>query len=232
MKRSSSISIIIPAYHEAETINGCLEHLHRLHADDAVEIIVVDGDPRGSTINAVQGKEVIKMISQKGRARQMNKGASLASGDILLFLHADTLLPPDALTMVRSCMRGGPARAGAFDLGINTGRNIFRVTEKYVALRTRLTRIPFGDQAIFMRGEYFRELGGYKDVPLMEDVEIMQRIKKRGDRICIIPEKVITSPRRWEQEGILVSTLRNWTVQFLYYLGVSPERLVKFYPHS
>jgi rSAM/selenodomain-associated transferase 2 len=229
MKNTCSFSIIIPAYHEAGTINDCIEHLHGLKHEGSVEIVIVDGDLHGSTIKVIQDKQVIKSVSQKGRARQMNRGASLASGDIVLFLHADTLLPPDALAMVRSCIDTVFDGAGAFDLGIKTDRRIFRITEKYVALRTRLTRIPYGDQAIFMRKEYFEEIGGYKDIPLMEDVEIMQRIKKRGDRIRIIPEKVMTSPRRWEQEGILFCTLRNLAVQLFYYLGVSPDRLVKFY---
>ncbi len=229
MKNTCSFSIIIPVYHEAGTINDCIAHLHGLKHKGTFEIIIVDGDPQGSTIKVIEDKQVIKKGSQKGRARQMNKGASVASGEIIVFLHADTRLPPDALTIVWSCMEAGLAGAGAFDLGIRSDRRIFRITEKYVALRTRLTRIPYGDQAIFMRKEYFRELGGYKDVPLMEDVEIMQRIKKRGDKICIIPEKVMASPRRWAREGILSCTLRNWTIQFLYYLGVPPERLVNYY---
>jgi hypothetical protein len=119
--------------------------------------------------------------------------------------------------------------AGAFDLGIRTDRKIFRITERYVALRTRLTRIPFGDQAIFVRREYFERIGGFKPFPIMEDVEFMARIGKRGDRICIIPDKVTTSDRRWTREGILFCTLRNWSLQLLYALGVGPERLAKFY---
>ncbi len=99
----------------------------------------------------------------------------------------------------------------------------------YVFLRTRLTRVPFGDQAIFIRKEYFERIHGYHDIPIMEDVELMRRIKKRGGRIVIIPKKVMTSPRRYEQEGILYCTLRNWMVQLLYALGASPERLVKWY---
>ncbi len=229
MKNTCWFSIIMPVYHEAGTINDCIDHLHGLKHEGAVEIVIVDGDPQGSTINVIQDKQVLKSISRRGRATQMNRGASLASGDILVFLHADTLLPPDALTMVRSCMQAGLTGAGAFDLGIKSDRRIFRITEKYVALRTRLTRIPYGDQAIFMRKEYFEMIGGYKDIPLMEDVEIMQRIKKRGDRIRIIPEKIMTSPRRWEQDGILFRTMKNMTTQFLYYLGVSPHRLVHFY---
>src|SRR3990172_1881745 len=138
MKNACSFSIIIPAYHEAGTINDCIEHLHGLKHEGAVEIISVDGDPQGSTIKAIQDKQVIKIFSQKGRARQMNVGAAAARGDVLLFLHADTVLPRDALPLIRSHMDDGRFVAGAFDLGIQTKRKIFKITECYVALRTRL----------------------------------------------------------------------------------------------
>ena len=159
----------------------------------------------------------------------MNHGASLARGEILLFLHADTLLPQQALTRIAVALADARLAAGAFDLGFDTSRRIFRLTEKYVALRTRLTRIPFGDQAIFVRRAYFQTIGGYAEIPLMEDVELMRRIKRRGDRICIIPLKVLTSPRRYEQEGLLYCTLRNWALQLCYRAGVSPEKLARWY---
>lgn len=159
----------------------------------------------------------------------MNHGASLASGSVLLFLHADTFLPVMAFERITTCMEKSRCAGGAFDIGFLTERRIFRVTERYVALRTRLTRIPFGDQAIFLRKEYFERIGGFKPIPLMEDIELMARIRKRGDRICILPEKVMTSVRRWEREGVLAATLRNWMLQLLYMLGVPPERLAKFY---
>ncbi|HEX9135682.1 MAG TPA: TIGR04283 family arsenosugar biosynthesis glycosyltransferase, partial [Nitrospirota bacterium] len=221
--------IIIPVFHESERINGIITQVFDRSFKGAPQVIVVDGDPQGSTINTIEEQQVVKIISGKGRARQMNSGASLASGDVLLFLHADTLLPKDALAMITTVMSAGHFVAGAFDLGIDSSRCIFRVTEKYVFLRTRLTRIPFGDQAIFIRREYFEKIGGYQDIPLMEDVEIMGRIRKRGDRICIIPSKVLTSPRRWEREGVFFSTFRNWILQMLYALGVPPEQLQKYY---
>jgi rSAM/selenodomain-associated transferase 2 len=229
MSAPFTISIIVPVLDEAEGINSIIAHLRALNRDNTAEIIVVDGDPQGGTINAIRDAGVVKIISGKGRARQMNSGASLASGDILLFLHADTLLPNNALATIAVAMSDGRFVAGAFDLGINTDRPIFRITEKYVFLRTRLTRVPFGDQAIFIRRAYFEKIGGYQDIPLMEDVEIMGRIRKRGGRICIIPAKVLTSPRRWEKEGILFCTFRNWTIQMLYALGVPPEQLQKLY---
>jgi hypothetical protein len=118
---------------------------------------------------------------------------------------------------------------GAFDMGIDSERKVFRITERYVAWRTRLTRIPFGDQAIFVRRDYFERIGGYRDIPIMEDVDLMRRIRRRGDAICIVPEKVMTSARRWEKDGLVFGTLRNWMLQALYCCGVSPERLARFY---
>lgn len=223
------ISIIIPALREAEGINNVIRHIRSLAAGDRAEVIVVDGDPAGSTINAIRDAQVVRTLSETGRAIQMNKGAALASGDMLLFLHADTLLPPNAFSLIRAALVDSGFVGGAFDLGIQTNRKIFRITERYVALRTRLTKIPFGDQAIFIRREYFERMGGFKPIPIMEDVELMARIRKRGDAIRTIPEKVMTSARRWEKEGVLFVTLRNWMLQLLYIAGVSPERLSRFY---
>jgi rSAM/selenodomain-associated transferase 2 len=224
-----AISIIIPVLNETESINGTIALLRGSDSGAESEIVVVDGDATGSTLAAVSDGSVRGIISARGRAVQMNRGAEAASGDVLLFLHADTLLPPDALSLIRRVMTDGRSVAGAFDLGFDTKRTIFRVTEKYVFLRTRLTKIPFGDQAIFIRRDYFRKLGGYREIPIMEDVDLMKRIRKKGGRIRIIPVKVSTSPRRYEREGILSCTFRNWALQALFAVGVSPERLSKRY---
>jgi len=223
------ISIILPVLNEAGRINKIISHVRTIASEHLVEIVVVDGDSQGSTINTIRDAGVITAISPRGRGCQMNRGAALASGGILLFLHADTHLPVNALTHIAEAMHDQRFVGGAFDLGLNTDRRIFRVTEKYVFLRTRMTRIPFGDQAIFIRSSYFEMISGYKEIPLMEDVEIMSRIKRQGGRICIIPEKVLTSARRWEAEGILYCTFRNWALQILYAFGVPPERLVRWY---
>jgi rSAM/selenodomain-associated transferase 2 len=223
-----AISIILPVLNERGGINEAITLLRKLRPAPH-EIIIVDGDPEGGTIAALQDTGVIAAVSGTGRSRQMNYGASLASGSILLFLHADTLLPPDALAQVDAAMKEERYVAGAFDLGINTNRRIFRITEKYVALRTRATRAPFGDQAIFIRRDYFDGIGGFSAIPLMEDVELMKRIRKRGDAIVIIPERVMTSARRWEEEGVLYGTIRNLALQLSFALGVPPERLVKWY---
>ncbi len=221
------ISIILPVLNEEAIIRKAIERLRPSGAAKA-EIIVVDGDPSGSTISKID-HPVIKIICQPGRGRQMNRGAAMASGRILLFLHADTILPKNALLRIADAMTDERIAAGAFDLGIGSIRPVFRITEQYVRLRTRLTRIPFGDQAIFIRSKFFFEIGGYRDIPIMEDVELMGRIKKNGARIHIIPDKVMTSARRWEREGVLCCTFRNWTLQIAYLLGVPPETLKQWY---
>jgi rSAM/selenodomain-associated transferase 2 len=159
----------------------------------------------------------------------MNAGALLAGGEVLLFLHADTELPPDGLTRICSVIRDKGCVGGSFDLGIRSDRLCFRLIESAASLRSRMTRIPYGDQAIFLRRDYFRGLGGFRELPLMEDVDLMRRLRRSGGRIHIIRGKVKTSARRWESEGVLYCTLRNWMLMFLYLLGVSPERLARFY---
>ena len=229
MDRIPAVSIIIPVLSEAGGITRTIDHIRALDAAGTAEIIVVDGDPGGSTIGAIKAEGVRTAVAEKGRARQMNHGAALATADVLLFLHADTLLPSNAFALIRSSMNDEHFVGGAFDLAFDTKRSIFRITESYVFLRTRLTKIPFGDQAIFIRRAYFDQIGGYRDIPIMEDVELMKRIRKRSDNICIIPEKVRTSARRYEQEGVLYCTLRNWLLQVLYGLGMSPQRLARWY---
>jgi rSAM/selenodomain-associated transferase 2 len=224
-----AISVIIPVLNETEGISGLISHVRDLEGGQDVEIVVVDGDPAGCTIKAIRDARVVTAIGERGRAAQMNRGAALAEGDILLFLHADTLLPRNAFTRIQEAFQEAEYMAGCFDLGIRSVRKIFRITERYVALRTRITRIPFGDQAIFIRREYFERIGGYPEFLIMEDVELMRRVRRRGDIICIIPDKVLTSARRWEQEGVLFTTLRNWMLQTLYCCGVSPKYLARFY---
>ena len=224
------ISIIIPVLNEETRINSLITHLKGLDRSSQSEIIVVDGARTGNTIHAIDGEDVTKIASPPGRAAQMNAGARLAVGGILLFLHADTELPMDGLARVSRAMEGGEYGAGAFLLGIGAPGLPFRIIERISSLRARITRVPFGDQAIFMGREYFHKIGGYREIPIMEDVEIMRRIRSRGDKIVFIPERVRTSSRRWEKEGILACTARNWTIRALYLLRVPPEKLVRFYP--
>lgn len=226
-----SISVIVPVLAEGDGINRLISCLRALPIPTAgePEIIVVDGDPRGSTLQALEQDRVKTAVFPPGRAGQMNAGASLATGTILLFLHADTLLPDNAFSLIQDALADGTAVGGAFDLGIDSARWYFRITERYAALRTRVTRVPFGDQAIFIEKAYFGKIGGYRDIPIMEDVELMTRIRKRGDVIRILTAKVKTSPRRWERDGVLLGTLRNLLLQTLYCFGLSPRYLARLY---
>jgi rSAM/selenodomain-associated transferase 2 len=223
------ISVIIPVLNEQSGINEVIRHVRRISAGHAIEVIVADGDGGGSTLRAVEDIDSIRVISSPGRASQMNRGAERASGDVLLFLHADTLLPENAFDLIGVAIRSGRCQAGAFSLSLDSGRLSLRVIAAAARIRTRMTRIPFGDQALFMRRDYFKRIGGFAGIPLMEDVEIATRIKKRGDRILILPERVVTSARKWERDGVVYSNLRNWFIQLSYLLGASPERLVRIY---
>jgi rSAM/selenodomain-associated transferase 2 len=222
-------SFIIPVWNEESVILRTIEHIRGLQSAAGAEIIVVDGDSAGKTMEIARRAAVKTIISERGRGNQMNDGAALAAGNILIFLHADTSLPPDALAFIDTAMRDEFIMAGAFDLAIDSERPIFRLIEKAAALRSRLTRIPYGDQAVFMRKTVFNKLGGFSNIPIMEDVEIMRRIKKQGGKIRIIDRTVRTSSRRWEREGIIYTTLRNWLLITFYLLGVKPEKLVRFY---
>ena len=222
-------SFIIPVYREEKIINSIIDKLIHLQKFADAEIIVADGDYEGSTLREISNTNVKKILCPKGRARQMNCGAAKSSGDILIFLHADTYLPGNALKMIATLMEDKAIVGGAFDLGIDSERFAFRVIEKMASWRSRLTRIPYGDQAIFIRRDYFQSLGGFKDIPIMEDVELMRKIKHRRGKINILKDKVKTSSRRWETEGVVFCTLRNWFLITLYLLGAKPETLTKFY---
>jgi rSAM/selenodomain-associated transferase 2 len=223
------ISVVMPVFHEADQINKAVDSLHGLAFNGRLEIIVADGDPEKSTLKAIRDPRVKKISSEKGRGRQMNTGARLASGEILLFLHADTELPADGLIRIGAVMSEAGCVGGGFDLEIGSGRLCFRLIERVASLRSRITRMPYGDQAIFVRKDYFFDLGGFRELPLMEDVDLMGRVRRSGGKIRIISDRVKTSARRWEREGVLYCTLRNWILVLLWRIGVSPERLARFY---
>jgi len=225
----TKLSIVVPVLHETEAINPLIEHVRKVGEGEDYEIIVVDGSPEKNTIDAIKDRDVIKKISLTGRARQMNAGAAAARGEILLFLHADTKLPQGGLKKIREVLQDGMYVGGAFDLKLDTQRRSLRFIAWAARIRVRFTEIPYGDQAIFLRKDYFNAIGYYRDIPIMEDVELMVKIKRLGGKICIIKDPVRSSPRKWLQEGIFYTTFRNHIIRILYSLGVSPDRLVKLY---
>ena len=223
------ISIIVPVLNEQGQINSFIDKIKDQDFDDYFEIIIVDGDSQGGTINTIRDNSVLCITSPEGRGRQMNAGAAAASGEILIFLHADTTLPDGALDKISLALQDMDYVGGAFDLKIDSDRLFLKYISARASLRSRWNRIPYGDQAIFIRKKYFDQIGGYKEIPLMEDVDLMRRIKKDGKKIFILPDKVITSARRWESDGVLYTTMRNQILVRLFYLGISPHRLAKYY---
>lgn len=224
-----SISVIIPVLRERDQLNDLVKTLAACAPGVPHEVIVVDGDPLGGTIKDITDSRVITLIARQGRAGQMNAGALRASGDILLFLHADTRLPRGAFGKMMKAFEDGRVIGGAFDLGIDDERRIFKIIGRAASWKHRLTRVPYGDQAIFMRKSYFMALGGYPEIPIMEDVALMKRVKRKGGRIAILPDAVATSPRKWEADGVVYTVLRNWMLQSLYLMGIPAHQLVKFY---
>jgi rSAM/selenodomain-associated transferase 2 len=228
----TKFSFIIPVLNEADAINPLIVHLQSLPGAGESEVIVVDGSPDGDTVRAIKDGGIRCLVSESGRARQMNRGAADAAGTCLIFLHADTRLPSSALKLIEEAMADKEIDGGAFDLRIDSEKASLRLISRVASFRSRLTRIPYGDQAIYIRKDVFNRIGQYPPVPLMEDVALMRNIKKAGGRIHIIPECATTSARRWETEGIVFTTLRNWILISAYLMGVAPDRLQRFYRHG
>jgi rSAM/selenodomain-associated transferase 2 len=222
----SALSIIIPVLNESAAIQSTLKPLTGV---PEVEVIVVDGGSQDNTVELAQaGGATIIQAPQAGRANQLNFGASMAQGEILLFLHADTLLPQDYLPQVQKLLAQPQVIAGAFSLRIAADGWDYRLLEGAIALRSRLLSLPYGDQAIFMRTAQFKAIGGFQPLPIMEDFELIQRLKRQG-KIAIAHSTVLTSSRRWQKLGILRTTLINQRIILGYSLGVSPQRLVDWY---
>lgn len=190
-------------------------------------MIVVDGGSQDSTVEIVQSFGVKVLLATAGRAHQMNVGAASATGDILLFLHADTCLPPRFDAIVRTIFASDTV-AGAFQLSIDAPLWSLRLIEWGVNLRSRWLKMPYGDQAIFLRSEIFHQIGGFPEIPLMEDFELIHRLRRKG-QIAIIPVPVLTSGRRWLRNGVFKTTLLNQIIILNYLLGVSPEQISHWY---
>ena len=221
------ISIVIPALDEAPNLERLLPDLRARFA--AAEIVLVDGGSADATAaTAARFPEVRLLVSPRGRARQMNAGARQARGDVLLFLHADTRLPDGALAAVDAAVRDPGVVAGRFDIRFDNARPVFRMIAWFMNQRSRWSGISTGDQAIFVCREAFETLGGYPDMPLMEDVELCRRLKRRG-RIAALRLRVTTSARKWEREGATRTILLMWLLRFLYLAGVAPARLHRWY---
>ncbi|WP_420127951.1 TIGR04283 family arsenosugar biosynthesis glycosyltransferase [Longimicrobium sp.] len=221
------ISIIIPALNEAAGIADTLRPLQPLRARGH-EVVVVDGGSADGTMQIARPLADRVIASPPGRARQQNAGADAATGDVLLFLHADTQLPPDADGLVIGGLMRSGRGWGRFDVRLSGRRPLLRVVERMMSLRSRLTGIATGDQAIFVRRGWFRRADGFPRIPLMEDVALCGTLRRMGPPLCL-RQRVLTSSRRWEQRGILRTILLMWRLRAEYALGADPARLARRY---
>ena len=223
----TDISIIVPVLNEFAEIDGCLDNLARWR-ERGHEVIVVDGGSKDRTAEAIGGRCDILIGARPGRARQMNAGAALARGRLLLFLHVDTRLPVAAEPVLAAIARSTEQCWGRFDIRLNGAHVLFRVIEFMMNWRSRLTAIATGDQAIFVTGRTFHGIGGYADIDLMEDLELSGRLRQIAKPICLT-QRVWSSPRRWQKQGIVRTVIRMWCCRVAYFCGVSPGRLKGLY---
>ena len=218
------ISIIIPTLNEAAQIG---EVIRATRAIGECEMIVVDGGSQDGTCELARDADQV-LITDASRARQQNRGAAMATGDVLLFLHSDCRLHPESFASIRNVLNDPRVVGGCFCQAIDAAGIGYRLLEWGNARRVAWWKMAYGDQAIFVRKSVFHELGGFPDLPLMEDVYFMKQLRRRG-RFVLIQKPIRVSARRWQKRGLVRQTLRNWVLLFMASCGVHPDRLVRFY---
>lgn len=220
------ISIIIPTLNEADQIGDCLSPLQPLRRAGH-EVIVVDGGSTDATAAKAAALADDVIVCSSGRARQMNEGAERASGDLLVFLHADTRLPEQADRILAHAVNSNRCW-GRFDVRLSGRGPALRVIEWCMNIRSRLTGIATGDQTLFVTRELFKAVGGFPDIALMEDIALSRKLKKFAAPICL-KEKVLASSRRWEKYGVIRTVLHMWSLRARYFFGADPARLAREY---
>lgn len=226
----SRISIVLPILNEEAHVAGCLGALRPLR-DQNCELIVVDGGSRDRSVALAEPLADRVVVGPKGRAAQMNAGARQAGGDILWFLHADSRPPPEAAILIRAAL-AKPGRCwGRFDVRLSGHQPLLRVVESSMNLRSRLTGIATGDQGIFVSRNLFEQIGGYPPVALMEDIALSRLLKRHGRPVCL-HQRLRTSSRRWERDGIPRTILLMWWLRLAYFLGADPGKLARIYYRS
>ena len=219
------LSVVIPALNEAAQIDAAVASAR---GPQVREVIVVDGGSGDATAARARAAGATVIAADRGRARQMNAGAAVAGGDVLLFLHADTRLPPAFDAVVDAALADPAVVGGRFDLRLDPGSPFLDLTAALINLRSRLTGIATGDQALFVRRAVFEAMGGFEDIPLMEDVAFTRALRRRG-RVARLRQRVTTSSRRWQQNGPLRTVLLMWWLRFLYWGGVPAAELKRRY---
>lgn len=220
------VSIIIPTLNEKINLEKTLPDLEKM---DDKEIIIVDGGSTDNTASVAKRYADKFIVSCQDRGIQMNTAAHNAEGDMLLFLHADSELSTDGYNKLLGASGARDIAGGAFYLAIDSKRFLLKVISLAANLRSRLFRIAYGDQGIFVRRDIFVKIGGFNNLPLFEDIDFFRRLKREGDVIFI--KSILTSARRWDGEGILYTTFRNMILASFYFLGFSPQTLIRWYPN-
>ncbi|GGC01461.1 glycosyl transferase family 2 [Marinobacterium zhoushanense] len=221
------LSIIVPVLNETENLPGLLEHLGQWR-ERGCEVLVVDGGSEDGSQGQVIGAEFPLIEAPRGRASQMNAGAAHASGDLLLFLHADSRLPGDGLAQLQRAEHTWPDIWGRFDVRIEGKPLMLKLIARLMNLRSRLSGIATGDQAIFVGRTLFEAVGGFPDQPLMEDIELSRKLRSRQPPACL-PGPVATSGRRWERYGLWRTVLLMWRLRWAYWRGAPAEQLAERY---
>lgn len=221
------LSIIIPVYNEAHCLSEKIDTLAALPSTN-VEVVMVDGGSTDNTSILLQEAGLRVIQSAKGRALQMNQGAAVASGDVLLFLHVDTCLPANYFEAIEHALKNNDKLWGRFDVNIAGQLWMFPVISAFINWRSSQFGIATGDQAIFVKRIYFETLGGFPEQPLMEDVEFSKRLKSISLPVCL-KEKVITSGRRWEARGVWRTIFLMWRLRWLYWRGTDAKTLARMY---
>ena len=222
------LSVIVPTLDEADSLPRTLAAARE---PGAAELIVVDGGSRDGTVPIARSLADRVLVSSRGRARQMNAGAAAARGEILLFLHADTRLPAHYPALVTRALADPPVVGGRFDVRLDAHGVAYRIIERAISLRSRITGVATGDQAIFVRREVFERLGGYPPLPLMEDIALCRALKRAG-RMVALHATVVTSARRWQRDGVARTVVLMWALRAAYYAGISPTRLARIYANT
>ncbi|RMG91451.1 MAG: glycosyltransferase [Zetaproteobacteria bacterium] len=221
----NTLAVIVPCLNEADLIPGLASMLQDLDAD---EVICVDGGSQDGTPEMLEQHGLSFLNSGRGRAVQMNAGAAACSADILVFVHADTVLGREHLGDIRQALQDEDVVGGRFDVRLSGTHPALRMIEWLINSRSRLTKISTGDQVMFVRRDVFVHLGGFPEQPLMEDIEFSRLLKKQG-KIACLRRTVTTSSRRWEKDGIMRTIALMWWLRLLYYLGVSSSWLASRY---
>jgi rSAM/selenodomain-associated transferase 2 len=228
LKANCTVAVIVPVFNEAQLLPEKLTSLKALNTD---ELIFIDGGSTDGTKQLLEASGVLWFTGAKGRAAQMNVGAGKCKSDVVLFVHIDTEIDENNISAIRTVMCQSDKVGGRFDICLSGHYPAYRMISWFINIRSRWSKISTGDQALFVRRAVFQQMGGFADLPLMEDVDFSTRLKRKGSIACL-RQRVTTSSRRWQQHGIIRTILLMWKLRFLYWLGTPADKLAAMYRNA